>query len=833
MCNTPGDLSLSDEHQHPDDEKLDGSTLNAVRALRAPWDDSTSDGLPAVPESVPEPEGDGPSIDVAPAPPAPEPLGFASGARIWYRLVRPFPEVREPFRRRSASLLAGLVLIGLILGLVAGVPLLWDLVGDGRWGLTILLLSGLLLAGAAYPLARSRRYELGALLAIVVLVGTSHVSAAAATDPLAVQGALAFALLGTLISAMVLPLWITAAIAASTTGAALLVAAMHPHYPAEGLPHVGHVVGAMSVMLVIAGALTRAFLRDLEVAAGDLAHANERFALAAKGANDGLWEWDLESGAVWLSARWTSLLGSPEIEGEADLDDWFGRVNPEELPRLRQALGDHVAGLSAHFEHTARMRHADGTWRWMLARGLAVRDDSGRVQRVAGSLTDVTERKQFEEQLLHDAFHDVLSGLPNRALFLNRLAHSIARAQRRSTYLFAVLFLDLDRFKLVNDSLGHRTGDTLLVHIARRLEGCVRPGDTVARLGGDEFTILLDDLEDPADADLVAHRIQDALSHPFFVDRHEIVTSVSIGIALSTHGYLHPEDLIRDADTAMYRAKAEGKARHRVFDMEMHKDAVSRLKLEADLRRAVIRNEFEVHYQPIVNLGTGVVEGFEALVRWEHPDRGLVYPDEFIPVAEETGMINAIGWTVLRQACRQTVRWTRDFASQGPLRISVNLSARQFHQAELVRGVVSVLSESGLAPEALRLEITETALMEAASQSNVVLGALREHGIRVAIDDFGTGYSSLNYLHDFEIDGLKIDRSFIGRIQPDIQPEIVQTILDLGRNLGMTVIAEGVETDLQLARLRELGCPYGQGYFFARPLDESAATRLLSHHPTW
>jgi predicted signal transduction protein with EAL and GGDEF domain len=317
------------------------------------------------------------------------------------------------------------------------------------------------------------------------------------------------------------------------------------------------------------------------------------------------------------------------------------------------------------------------------------------------------------------------------------------------------------------------------------------------------------------------------------VDRHEIVTSVSMGIALSSHGYLHPEDLIRDADTAMYRAKAEGKARHRVFDHEMHEDAVSRLNLEADLRRAVLRDEFAVHYQPIVNLATGLVEGFEALVRWEHPERGLVYPDEFIPVAEETGMINAVGWMVLRQACKQTMCWTRDFPDREPLRISVNLSARQLHQSELVRGVVSILTESGLAPEALRLEITETALMEAAEKSNRVLGALRDHGIRVAIDDFGTGYSSLNYLHDFEIDGLKIDRSFIGRIQPEVQVEIVQTILDLGRNLGMTVIAEGVETHFQLARLRELNCPYGQGYLFARPLDETAATRLLANAPRW
>jgi len=834
---TSGEQALSDKSQRGDDRKLDGSTLQAVRALKAPWEEMTSDAVPAVPtevelETVREEEApaDGPSLEI---PSESGPIPLVRRPRIWRRLLGPPLELKLPHQRRSAVVLAGMVLVLGFFALVALVLLGPGLVRDGRWGTLVVMLVGGVGLGAAYPLARSQRYEMGALLVVGLLWLASAGSAIATTDPLQIQGALVFSLTATMVSAAVLPLRATGVVALVTFATALVVGLLHPDFPIGGVTPLLHVVAGLCILFVCSSALIRALLGDLEVAAGELIHANDRFALAARGANDGLWEWDLNTGAVWLSARWTSLLGLPEVEGDASLDDWFARVSEAELPRLRTALGDHVAGLSAHFEHTTRMRHADGTWRWMLARGLAVRDDAGKVQRVAGSLTDVTERKQFEEQLLHDAFHDVLSGLPNRALFLNRLAHSIARAQRRSTYLFAVLFLDLDRFKLVNDSLGHRTGDTLLVHIARRLDGCVRPGDTVARLGGDEFTVLLDDLEDPADADLVAHRIQDAVSHPFFVDRHEIVTSVSIGIALSTHGYSHPEDLIRDADTAMYRAKEEGKARHRVFDREMHEDAVSRLKLEADLRRAILRNEFAVHYQPIVNLGTGRLEGFEALVRWEHPDRGLVYPGEFIPVAEETGMINAIGWTVLRQACRQTVRWTQDFPDLGPLRVSVNLSARQFHQPELVRGVVSVLTESGLAPQVLRLEITETALMEKGVESNRVLAALREHGIRVAIDDFGTGYSSLNYLHDFEIDGLKIDRSFIGRIKEGEPPEIVQTILDLGRNLGMTVIAEGVETDLQLASLRELGCAFGQGYLFARPLDETAATRLLSHNPSW
>jgi diguanylate cyclase (GGDEF)-like protein len=441
---------------------------------------------------------------------------------------------------------------------------------------------------------------------------------------------------------------------------------------------------------------------------------------------------------------------------------------------------------------------------------------------------EVSERKQVEEQLLHNAFHDGLTGLANRALFMDHLKLALGRAQRHATYRFAVLFLDLDRFKLINDSLGHMAGDQLLVGVARRLETAMRPGDTVSRLGGDEFTVLLDDLKDADEAEAVAERLQQQLTPSFNLGGHEVFTTVSIGIALSAEDYHRPEDILRDADTAMYRAKSLGKARYEIFDKVMHARAMDRLGLERDMRGAVEHRELFLQYQPIVSLATGSLRGFEALVRWQHPERGLIHPAKFIPIAEETGMIIPIGKWILNEACRQMSRWQKLSRSDGPLPVSVNLSGKQFLQPDLLEQIQEVLRETGLDPRGLKLEITETVVMENIETATHTLEQLRALGVELSIDDFGTGYSSLSYLQRFPVSTLKIDRSFVSRMtESDGTAEIVRTIMQLAQNLGMDVVAEGVETESQRAQLRDFECEFGQGYYFSRPMDSDAAEALL------
>ncbi|MBA3515916.1 MAG: EAL domain-containing protein [Pyrinomonadaceae bacterium] len=452
-----------------------------------------------------------------------------------------------------------------------------------------------------------------------------------------------------------------------------------------------------------------------------------------------------------------------------------------------------------------------------------------RVKERTGELSEANNALQIEiTARRHDAFHDPLTGLPNRALFLDHLEMAMARARRREERLFGVLLLDLDRFKLINDSLGHIVGDELLVAIARRMKDTLRPGDTVARFGGDEFTILLEDIKDDSEVIRVVERFQKELSQPYRLRDHEVFSTASIGIALGAAGnYSKPSDLLRDADTAMYRAKAAGCARYELFDQKMHARATERLSLETDLWQAIKRGEFILHYQPIVFLESNRVSGFEALVRWQHPDRGLVPPAKFIGVAEETGLIIQLGRWVLGEVCRQLSQWQKLPAASAPLPVSVNLSSKQFLQPELIQQINEILHETGVDPSWLKLEITESVMMENTLTVTDTLMQLRKLGVEMYIDDFGTGYSSLSYLHNFSVGALKIDRSFVSRMDGIESDEIVQTIIMLARNLGVEVIAEGVETREQLARLKALQCPYGQGYFFFKPMDVEAAGVLV------
>lgn len=438
------------------------------------------------------------------------------------------------------------------------------------------------------------------------------------------------------------------------------------------------------------------------------------------------------------------------------------------------------------------------------------------------------ELEESREHFRHAAFHDVLTGLPNRAFLTDRLRATIDKTNKQSTQPFALLFLDLDRFKYINDSLGHASGDKLLIEISRRLKRSLRDMDMVARLGGDEFAILLDELFEEDEALQIAKRVQDELSKPFYLMGHEVFTAASIGITFSTAGYEHPENVLRDADTAMYRAKEKGKARYEIFDSQMHADAMSRLQLENDLRRAIERNELQVYYQPIISLSTERISGFEALIRWEHPERGFVFPAEFIPLAEETGLINGIGEFILLEACRQIREWHSEQSPFKPF-ISVNLSGKQFAQPNLIERIKNTLLETGLEPQYLKLEITESVIMENASEAETFLKKLRKLGIKLSIDDFGTGYSSLSYLHRFPFNTLKVDRSFVSNMsEGDENTEIVKTIITLANNLGLSVIAEGVETKEQLDKLRSLKCTYAQGYYFSRPLAAKGAFEMLS-----
>jgi diguanylate cyclase (GGDEF)-like protein/PAS domain S-box-containing protein len=564
-----------------------------------------------------------------------------------------------------------------------------------------------------------------------------------------------------------------------------------------------------------------------------LKESEERYALAARGSNDGLWDWSLAADVVHFSPRWKSMLGYQEDQIGDRPEEWFDRIHDTDRERVKEEIAAHQKGLTPHFESEHRVLHKDGTFRWMLSRGVAVHDASGNTLRMAGSQTDITEGK----------VSDPLTGLPNRLLFIDRVGRLLKHTKRRKDQLFAVLFLDLDGFKMINDSMGHQIGDQLLLGVASRLEKCLRSSDTVARLGetftvarlgGDEFTVLLDDIKDPSDAKRAADRMMKALAPPFILGGKEVFTSVSIGIALSNSAYEQPEDILRDADTAMYRAKSQGKARYEVFDADMRASVMARLQLENDLRHALERGEFRNFYQPIVALVSGEIAGFEALLRWQHPTRGLLGPIEFIPVAEETGLIRELGWWNLREACRQISEWRAGVDAHAHLTMSVNLSAKQFLQPNLVEDIRKLLVELALPPKALKLEITESTVMADPTAAVEMLQQIKSLGIDLAIDDFGTGYSSLSYLHRFPLDTLKIDRSFISGMGDDEEGmEIARTILPMANNLQLDVVAEGVETIQQVAFLKKLQCKYGQGYYFSRPLSAEGTTALLAEDLAW
>lgn len=560
-----------------------------------------------------------------------------------------------------------------------------------------------------------------------------------------------------------------------------------------------------------------------------LRESDERYTLAAVAGNDGIWDWNLRTGELYLSPRWLAMLGCEESTGRPE--DWFERVHPEDRASLEKQLSAHILGDTPVLECEYRMLHGDGSWRWMVCRGMALRGEE-RATRLAGSQTDITQRKEYEERLLHGALYDQLTGLPNRALLLDRIEHAIGVRQRHPEFRFAVAMLDLDRFKLLNEGLGHGAGDRLLVEVARRLEACMRPADTLARLGGDEFAILLEEIDDADEALYTARQLHGSLKKHILIDEHDVVTTASIGIVLYDGEQSRPTELLRDADTAMHQAKSTGPGRSEVFAHGMHQKVLDRMRLEMDLHRALKRDELILHYQPIIDLKDGTITGCEALLRWNHPTRGLLSPAHFIPLAEETGLILPIGHWILRQASEQALQWAHKLGE--PISVSVNLSSQQFRQPELIALLKEILHTTGLGPDVIKLELTESTLLEDAESTHSVLDQLRELDIKLLIDDFGTGYSSLSYLQNLESESIKIDRSFISAISElGENTEIVKTIVELARSLGMGVIAEGVESASQLQALRDFQCQFAQGFFFSKPLPVPAFDLLLGRNPRW
>jgi PAS domain S-box-containing protein len=574
----------------------------------------------------------------------------------------------------------------------------------------------------------------------------------------------------------------------------------------------------------------------------ELNQRNQLFEVITENAADMIAVVDGAGNRVYNSPAYQKVLGysSEELKLTSSVE----QIHPEDQERVLEAAAKaRVTGRGERLEY--RMRHKDGTWRNLESVATAIPNEQGHIERLVIVNRDITDRKRAEETLAHNALHDVLTDLPNRALFLDRVRHVLALSHRHPSYKFAVLFIDLDEFKVVNDSLGHAAGDALLIQIARRLSASIRGVDTIsrsvlmkttspvanegslARVGGDEFTILLEDIGDCGDAIRVAERLQERFVIPFVVERQEIVIAASIGIAFCGTSYTNSEDLVRDAEIAMYRAKREGKARSQVFDDEMHTVAVKRLQLETDLRRALELGEFRVHYQPIVSLQRGQIVGFEALSRWQRPE-GLLSPAHFIQIAEQIGIILPLNRMLLREACVQLRAWHSQFPSDPPLTMSVNITPREFAQPDLVAQIETILREVGIHPSSINVEITETIAMADPQRSSLVLSELKALGVHISIDDFGTGYSSLSRLQAFPVDTLKVDRSFISKIDTDCEiRKIVRIIIMLAHNLGLNVVAEGAETAEQVSLLKKLKCELVQGYFFARPGDHASTQALL------
>ena len=553
--------------------------------------------------------------------------------------------------------------------------------------------------------------------------------------------------------------------------------------------------------------------------AEELRKSEERYALASKGANDGLWDFDVQSGVCFYSERWREIVGLSNDTKFDTLNQWFALVHPSHQESVKDALNRHIDGSTDRFEAEYQIRCKNGRYLWVQTRGFASRDPAGKAVRIAGSQTDISQRKKYEDQLFKAAFHDKLTGLPNRALFLDRLRQALKAFKREGGKQAALMFLDLDRFKFVNDSLGHEAGDQLLISVTKRLELVLRETDTLCRLGGDEFTLLAEEIDNQEQALGIANRIIEEITKPFFIYNQQIFISGSVGIVMIDQRE-EAETLMRNADLAMYQAKNNGKGRAEIFDKKQYDLVYNTMQVQNDMRSGIDRGEFIPYFQPIVDVKTGDIISLEALMRWDHPKNGIIPPLKFIPIAEETGMINGISEVLIHNVCKQLRMWRHAFGEKWIPTISINLSARQVFDQEHLNTLFQIIENSKISPNMIIFEVTESIIMENARYVGEILRNIKSKGFDIAVDDFGTGYSSLSYLATYPFDELKIDRSFVTHIGEDPKKEaLVKNIINLARDLGLKTVAEGVETREELKKLQELDCDLAQGYFFAKPMS--------------
>jgi diguanylate cyclase (GGDEF)-like protein/PAS domain S-box-containing protein len=552
--------------------------------------------------------------------------------------------------------------------------------------------------------------------------------------------------------------------------------------------------------------------------------SQERYALAVKGANDGIWDWNLNENQIYYSSRWKNLLGYSEKDIGQSPQEWFGRVHEEDIENVKYHLNQHMEGYTPFFRCDFRIKRKDDIYIWVRYRGLVSYDEDGRAYRIAGSQTDITAQKEFEQKLHFAAYHDSLTNLPNRKYLTEKLIEILTMAKFEKKTDFALMFLDLDRFKIINDSMGHMKGDQILIMISKRLSNWANEKDIVCRFGGDEFIIVKPAIQSREKVMEELHQLQLLMNRPLTIDGQQLYIGMSVGIVIGPEQYNSPTDIIRDADIALYQAKSAGLSHYVVFDPGMRQKAVDSMSIERDLREALSEHQFKLFYQPIIDLQKNRLTGFEALIRWEHPLHGMVNPGNFIPIAEQTGMINHIGRWVIDESMRQLKSWQENYPQ---LTMSMNVSAKQLKDETLVQSIEAAVFINQLSPDTLFFEITETSVLEFDDATLDVLNRIKDLGVRLSLDDFGTGFSSLSVLHMYPIDTLKIDQTFIREIlQDNNKIAIARTIIDLGQSLGMHVVAEGIETDESLRLLIDFGCPYGQGYYFMKPMP----SEVIEHY---